>query len=381
MMLDRGIHLAYFDPATGHVPNPGMGISAYVFSDHMHYGWNPNQWRETEVLTPNNPVTRDTLDRMLDLPYVDNLYFRADWDRVQSAPGKLDLPPEWDWMMEAVESRGKRWSFRIMNSSRHSVNASSVPDFLRDELEFGSYRNEYRFGPERKFFPLYTPEYHARWRELLELFADRYDSHPLLEYVDISGYGVWGEGHHYGLFDDADTTAYNRHADNAEDAVGTLIEDHLRAFAQTPVAMTLHYLDYEAGVRALQNPRVWLRRDSFQPFASVTEYSATAFAVPGQAVIWETLVPSDTSMRAPMFTLERTVQRYLDFNAHYAAVGFNPWRSSRPTTGRSISTSASPHGSATACGPRSPGAACSTTTARSSSSRSRTTARRTCRAR
>ncbi len=69
MMLDRGIHLAYFDPATGHVPNPGMGISAYVFSDHMHYGWNPNQWRETEVLTPNNPVTRDTLDRMPDLLY------------------------------------------------------------------------------------------------------------------------------------------------------------------------------------------------------------------------------------------------------------------------------------------------------------------------
>ena len=28
-MIDRCIHLAYYDPATGHVPNPGMGINAY----------------------------------------------------------------------------------------------------------------------------------------------------------------------------------------------------------------------------------------------------------------------------------------------------------------------------------------------------------------
>jgi hypothetical protein len=29
-------HHGYFDPAEGPVPNPGMGISGYVVSDHMH---------------------------------------------------------------------------------------------------------------------------------------------------------------------------------------------------------------------------------------------------------------------------------------------------------------------------------------------------------
>lgn len=83
MMIDRNIHLAYFDPKKGHMRNPGMGIHAYVFSDHMHYGFNAAQFSKTEHEAPNRKLKRETLDRMLQLPYTDNLYFRTDWCNIQ----------------------------------------------------------------------------------------------------------------------------------------------------------------------------------------------------------------------------------------------------------------------------------------------------------
>jgi hypothetical protein len=68
-----------------------------------------------------------------------------------------------------------------------------------------------------------------------------------------------------------------------------------------------------------------MRRDSFQPFTSTTEYHAMADRHPGRATIWETLVPALRGERPPIFSLDRFAQRFLDFTAHYVAVGFNPW--------------------------------------------------------
>lgn len=323
-MLEHGIHLAYFDPGRGHVPNPGMGLQAYVFSDHMHHAFDQQAWRQTERTDPNRPLDRSTLERMVQLPYVDNLYFRVDWNRVQQEPGRLTLPREWEWMLDAVEAHGKRWSFRIMNASKHSAGADSIPAFLADELETLEYRNDYAFGPPRKRYPAYTDAYLRRWRELMELFAERYDDHPLLEFVDVSGFGMWGEGHHYAAHTD-DGPVINIQPPGSDEAVRRLLADHLDVFARTPVAMTLHLLDFPAGVAALADGDVWMRRDSFQPFTSTAEYHAMADRVPGRAAIWETLVPAITGERPPIFSLERQVQRFLDFTAHYVAVGFNPW--------------------------------------------------------
>jgi len=41
---EQSIHLAYFDPAEGSVPNPGMGVNGYVFTDHMHVGYTEAEW-------------------------------------------------------------------------------------------------------------------------------------------------------------------------------------------------------------------------------------------------------------------------------------------------------------------------------------------------
>jgi hypothetical protein len=35
------------------------------------------------------------------------------------------------------------------------------------------------------------------WGELVGLLGEAFDKDPNLEYCDISGYGFWGEWHHY----------------------------------------------------------------------------------------------------------------------------------------------------------------------------------------
>lgn len=323
MMIDKCVHLDYFDPADGYVPNPGMGTQGYVFSDHMHYGYSKEEFSFGEHNAPNEKLSRQTFERMMRLPYCDNLYFRVDWNKIQKEPGKLCLTEEWEWLLDEVNRSGRRWSLRVMNASRHNNQASSVPDFLLDKLPMIGYESSYQFGPKTKFYPAYTSEYMHWWDELIHLLADRFDGHPGLEFVDISGYGIWGEGHHYGRLVGA-AEDKNNHADNAEAIIQTLITQHERAFAKTPVAMTLHFIDYQAGMDVVKNKSHWLRRDSFQTFSSVWEYDAVADPMPGRAIIWETLLPM-MPMKPPIFTRDRVPQRMLDMGAHYVAMGFNPW--------------------------------------------------------
>jgi hypothetical protein len=187
-------HHGYFDPAEGAVPNPGMGISGYVVSDHMHVSrgsW--DDWRRTST-EPHMTLDRATFDQMLELPHVDSLYFRTEWRDVQRERGKLQIPEAWKWMLEAVEAKDKSWGFRIMNSCPHSTHPNSLPDFLQDRFEMKPYwTKDFVGGP--KYFAYYTNEYLDYWQELLQLLAAEFDHHPRLEYVDVSGYGFWGELH------------------------------------------------------------------------------------------------------------------------------------------------------------------------------------------
>ena len=83
MSKDNATHLAYFDPAEEAVTNPGMGVTGYVVSDHMHFGGNSREeWLRTEGNVPMK-LDRKTFDEFIQLPHIDNLYFRADWRTFQ----------------------------------------------------------------------------------------------------------------------------------------------------------------------------------------------------------------------------------------------------------------------------------------------------------
>jgi len=318
-------HLAYFDPAEGPVPNLGMGVNAYVFSDHMHVGYSGGEWNRTQGLPPR-PLDRATFNRMMELPYVDNLYLRFEWRDVQKQRGRLELPEAWKWVLDAADKYGKRWSFRIMNCSPHSMAENGLPEFLQGRFKMIPYwHGDNVPGPRPKYFPEYSNEYLNWWGEFVSLLGTEFDAHPLLEYVDVSGYGFWGEMHHYARYaPDGPVTNYEPPRERVEAVIERLIHDHLDAFPRTPAALGLHTADYAAGQRAFEQGMCWPRRDSFMSNFSTAETRLAQGLKPGSAMVWETIIPG---VRLQQSTKEARPlpQRYFDIAANYVAVGFNPW--------------------------------------------------------
>lgn len=308
-------HIAYFDPAPEPVPNPGQGLCLYVHSDHMY-------------LEPTKPHARLTVDRKtLDAavaPYPGHhLYLRVEWRDVQSEAGRLHLPDHWRWAVETAERYGMGWSFRIMPSCPQSLFAHSTPDFLRHRLQFWPYPNRKFPGPAVKHMPQYDAVYLAHWRELLELLAQECDGHPNLEFVDISGFGKWGEWHHWpeSEIDGGDHRA----------AMMALVNMHLDAFRQTPAVMPMLLGDARRDeVLAYALARgCGLRRDSFYPLFTPWECRvARDVRHPGTPWVFEPgWFPEvrDTQPGAPPMDFPTLCSRLLDLGISHLGLGFNPW--------------------------------------------------------
>jgi hypothetical protein len=327
--VERCVHLAYLDPAQGAVPNPGMGINAYVCSDHMHTGYTAVEWQASQSL-PRRALDKASFDKLIALPQVDNLYIRVEWSDVQSHPGRLDLLPAWEWLMDAVQRHKKRWSFRVMNCSPHSALNHSLPDFLENRIPMAAYWRNGMPGPQPKYFSRYTAEYLKWWNELNYLLGAKFDGDPMLEYADVSGFGLWGEGHHYAMYTpDGPVVNYQSEpAEHMEHVVKQLIESHLGAFPKTPAVLSVHFTEYEAGRKAIEDGTCWMRSDSITQDFSTGETGASMLAARNGAMLWETVRPGCDDMRsetaAPEFFMGLP-QRYFDVGAHYAAVGFNAW--------------------------------------------------------
>lgn len=324
---EKNVHLAYFDPAKGHIPNPGMGINVYAFSDHMHIGYTREEWKRTEAL-PHLPLDKESIDKLENHPYADNIYMRMEWRDIQTNQGKLEFRKEWHWILDMVERSNKRWSFRIMNCSPHSSSAYSIPDFLIEKLKMHPYTHQgVTMKPQPKYHSVYDEEYLKWWAEMLHLLGDKYDNHPLLEYGDISGLGFWGEGHWW----TGPGKKFSLDLERLDYVQNKLVESHVEAFPNTPGVLNIHYAyEGDAGKNAIKNG-VWLRRDSlsannFSPF----EYQAIQSLNPDAAMLWETIIPtisrearkSDSSATK---SFDQLPQRYVDFGSSYATIGFNAW--------------------------------------------------------
>lgn len=329
MMKEPCIHLGYFEPAGGkHVPNPGMGQIGYIFSDHMHSAVNRRTWVWTETHDNNRPMDRKSFDRFLQLPYVDMLYLRVEWCDIHKGPGRLELPEAFQWMLDEVEKNGKRWAFRVMNSSPHTRFETSVPEFLLDKFDYEVYwHNHCQTPPWPKKYPKYTEEYFKWWGELVNLVADRFDSHPLLEFSEIAGFGHWAEAHHYASYTGPDGPIYNKDPENVEEIVDRIITQHLDAFKLTPSILNIHFTEYEAGMRHMRDSGVWIRRDSFQESFSIHEWRNITGVGQGQAMLWEPYVSPMNKGRetTPFSSPESIIDRMLDSKATYSTLGFNAW--------------------------------------------------------
>jgi hypothetical protein len=75
-----------------------------------------------------------------------------------------------------------------------------MPDFVRDKVpvvEIGSLKE---YGAYQFREPRYDhPEFQKAFQELVELLAAEFDANPLIEWIDLMQYGLWGESHTGGL--------------------------------------------------------------------------------------------------------------------------------------------------------------------------------------
>jgi len=325
---ERNIHIAYFDPAKGHISNPGMGINVFAFSDHMHIGYTNQEWGRTQAL-PHLVLDKESVDKIENHPYADNVYIRMEWRDIQKNKGKLEFRKEWHWILDMVEKSNKRWSFRIMNCSPHSSSAYNIPDFLIGKLKMHPYTHRIvTMKPQPKYHSVYDEEYLKWWDEMLHLLGDKYDSHPLLEYGDVSGLGFWGEGHWWTGPND---NLFKPDSEQLDYLQNKLIDSHLNAFPNTPGVLNLHYAyEGEAGKRAIKNG-IWLRRDSLSPDNfSPFEYHLIQKLNPEAAMVWEVIRPMKSrevnkSDKFASKSFDQYPQRYFDFGSSFATVGFNTW--------------------------------------------------------
>ncbi len=175
-------------PSSAHIRNYGLGLVGYTWEEN-----GPSILARKGVQTLQQAV-----EDLASLPFVDVLYIRFDWRNVQSKPGRLDLHPVWDLTLDAAKRHGLRFAFRIqLSNPEFQPQEIALPAFLRDKVPLAKIGKMRRHGHEVEFVePRYDhPAFQSAFRELNELLAARFDTEPLLEWMDLMQYGFWGEGH------------------------------------------------------------------------------------------------------------------------------------------------------------------------------------------
>ncbi len=310
--------IAYFTSCKGKVSNFGMGTVSMLISDHMrtatteHLGY-------TKDVFDSFKIDKVFAERQCLDADCDNIYIRVNWNDVQrSSAGKLEFSDRLKIALDAVESTGKRWSFRVMQSTEGDYPGDILPEFLKDKLPKVAIKTH----PFEIVMPYYTDDYLKYWQEMLMLLGERFDSDPNFEYADVSGFGLWGEGHHY--FDFNGVHKNHLLADSWERyeyVVDELIKYHKEAFPTTPMVLSLHLCDYAAGRQALLDG-AWVRRDSYYRYYKASESLYSKLRHKNAAMLFETDVPAINDI-SQNITPVQMAQLKLDQGTSYSAVGFN----------------------------------------------------------
>lgn len=323
----RSRQVAYFNPYRGHMRNPGMGIISMTISDNMFAGYTPEAWARASREKPLE-LTPRMLREVAELGFVDNLYIRVGWNDVQREAGRLCLSREFEMALDTARTYGLSWGFRVMQAAPNNPPEHVLPEFLQDRLPMRPYVCGQFYGPWPKKLPLYTEDYLKYWNEMLSLLGERFDGDPLLEYGDVSGYGLWGEGHHGceirpGVYEDLEMDP----PDRTEQVIDALIQGHRKAFPHTPAVLNLAMAAH-APVREAIQEGCWVRRDSYYRWFEANEAEAGLLRRGDAAMIFETVMPGlnledeeDPAFRKSSFDLPR---RMCEYGANYGIVGFNP---------------------------------------------------------
>jgi len=180
-------------PTDAYLANPHKGCCTFQHfnGDELFPG---TGWSEEGPLTFPLPAAADLSARWAGQQVADGYlpctvsYCRWFWRVMEPERGRFDFSMI-DGALEACRQRGQTLAVRLM--AHGSMLQPQVPDWYA------------ALGPmiERKLksasmrIPVYdAPEYLEHWGGFVREFARRYDANPLLESIDVTYIGPWGEG-------------------------------------------------------------------------------------------------------------------------------------------------------------------------------------------
>jgi Domain of unknown function (DUF4832)/Beta-galactosidase len=161
--------------------NPGMGITTFQ-------RFNGQALNSSYTWSERGPVTelQDAVPKP-DFPETSIAYLRWYWTAIEPEPGKFD----WDIIDRALaeaQKHGQRLAIRLMPYS----DRDPLPEWYRNS---GARRANKADKDASIWQPDFSdPLYLKYWGEVVSEAGKRYDGNPILDSVDISSVGYWGEG-------------------------------------------------------------------------------------------------------------------------------------------------------------------------------------------
>jgi len=193
--------------------NPGIGFMTFQ-------RFNGDSLNEAKKWTEGYPIEYQDFDGNLenkDHPMTSLAYLRIYWRFVEPVEDQY----RWDLIDKALETAGTRGQTLLLRIAPYGTGADNdVPDWYREML--GKEENltvqKWRTDPE-------DPRYAEHFGDMVRDLGARYDGHPLLESVDLSIVGAWGEG-----------AGSDRLTQTTREA---LVDSYLEAFHKTHLVMLL----------------------------------------------------------------------------------------------------------------------------------------------
>ena len=193
--------------------NPGIGFMTFQ-------RFNGDRLNEGKRWTEGYPIEYQDFDGDLANerhPMTSLAYFRVYWRFVEPVEDKY----RWDLIDNALETAATRKQTLLLRIAPYGTGANNdVPDWYRQMVgpEPNLPDGKWRTDPE-------DPRYVEHFGDMVRDLGTRYDGHPMLESVDLSIVGAWGEG-----AGSARLTPKTREA---------LVDSYLEAFRKTPLVMLL----------------------------------------------------------------------------------------------------------------------------------------------
>ena len=193
--------------------NPGIGFMTFQ-------RFNGDKLNEGKKWTEGYPIVYQDFDGNLENdghPMTSLAYFRVYWKFVEPAKDEY----RWDLIDKTLETAKTRGQTLLLRIAPYGTGADNdVPDWYRTMLgkEQDMPEKKWRTNPE-------DPRYAEHFGDLIRDLGARYDGHPVLESVDLSIVGAWGEG-----------AGSERLSPRTREA---LVDAYLEAFQKTHLVMLL----------------------------------------------------------------------------------------------------------------------------------------------